>query len=74
MTNARTRYIKAFPQREEDNPLFPPSSFSEYKMTNKERQVRKRLKKKEMGMQRIELWIFPEWKQLIKEFIEKLKG
>lgn len=43
-------------------------------MKNKERQAKFKQSKKEKGFIRIELWINPNWKQAIIDYVNKLKG
>ena len=42
-------------------------------MKNKERQANFKKARKDEGLIRIELWIKPEWKQAIIEYVNKLR-
>ena len=42
-------------------------------MENKDHQKASRDRRKAQGLVRIELWVKPEWKQAIIEFVNKLK-
>ena len=43
------------------------------KMTNKVRKAKERAIKQSQGLIRFEIWIKPEWKEKIKQYIKRMK-